>query len=64
MEHEEMRAGGVQSLEWLASVNPRRWILRPIGSNGFYRRNERKASFDQQPVEACAMVSACLEAGL
>ena len=34
----------------------------PIGSNGFYVRGERKAAFDQQPVEACAMVSACLEA--
>ena len=35
----------------------------PIGSNGFYPRNGSKASFDQQPVEACATVSACLEAG-
>jgi hypothetical protein len=35
----------------------------PVGSNGFYPRGAVKASFDQQPVEACAMVSACLDAG-
>jgi hypothetical protein len=33
----------------------------PVGSNGFYLRGEAKASFDQQPVEAYGMVSACLE---
>jgi hypothetical protein len=36
--------------------------LRPIGSNGFYRRNGIRADFDQQPIEAQATVSACLEA--
>jgi hypothetical protein len=34
----------------------------PIGSNGFYQRGGERARFDQQPVEAQAMVSACLEA--
>lgn len=34
----------------------------PIGSNGFYRRNGERARFDQQPLDAHAMVSACLEA--
>ena len=32
----------------------------PIGSNGFYASGGTKAPFDQQPVEAHAMVSACL----
>jgi len=36
--------------------------LRPIGSNGFYKRNGRRADFDQQPIEAQTTVSACLEA--
>jgi hypothetical protein len=36
--------------------------LRPIGSNGFYVMDGARADFDQQPVEAQAMVSACLEA--
>ena len=34
----------------------------PIGSNGFYRRGGERACFDQQPVEAQATLSACLEA--
>jgi glycosyltransferase involved in cell wall biosynthesis len=34
----------------------------PIGSNGFYPRGGARARFDQQPVEAHAMVSACLAA--
>jgi hypothetical protein len=33
-----------------------------IGSNGFYERGGVPAMFDQQPVEACATVAACLDA--
>ncbi|HEY1255542.1 MAG TPA: glycosyl transferase family 1, partial [Terracidiphilus sp.] len=36
-------------------------IFVPIGSNGFFIEGSEKARFDQQPVEACATVSACLE---
>jgi hypothetical protein len=36
--------------------------FRPIGSNGFYTRNGQRAKFDQQPIEAGATVSACLQA--
>jgi len=34
----------------------------PIGSNGFYEQHGQRARFDQQPVEAQATASACLEA--
>jgi hypothetical protein len=34
----------------------------PIGSDGFYRRGSPRARFDQQPIEAQATVSACVEA--
>jgi len=34
----------------------------PIGSQGFYRKGDEKARFDQQPIEAGGAVSACLEA--
>lgn len=63
MEHEEMTAAGLQSLEWLAKLQctPDGYFA-PIGSNGFYERGALTAAFDQQPVEACAMVSACLAA--
>jgi len=50
-------------LRWLASVQTTSvGCFRPIGSNGFYRRNGTRAEFDQQPVEAQAMVAACHEA--
>jgi hypothetical protein len=33
----------------------------PIGSNGFYEQGGERDRFDQQSVEAQAMVAACLE---
>jgi glycosyltransferase involved in cell wall biosynthesis len=63
MDREEMASAGLRSLEWLASLQSADdGCFAPIGSNGFYVRGRAKAEFDQQPVEACAMVSACLDA--
>ncbi len=54
---------GLQALRWLVEVQTsENGHLRPIGTNGFYRRGGTRANFDQQPIEAQAMVSACLEA--
>lgn len=54
---------GLKSLGWLSSVQKTRaGHFRPIGSNGFYVRHGAHADFDQQPMEAQSMVSACLEA--
>jgi hypothetical protein len=54
---------GLKSLRWLVSIqNTQAGCFRPIGSNGFYERDGARADFDQQPVEAQAMVSACQEA--
>jgi glycosyltransferase involved in cell wall biosynthesis len=54
---------GLKSLRWLASLQKTQaGHFRPIGSNGFCERGGARADFDQQPVEAQAMVSACLEA--
>ncbi len=60
-----MTAVGLDSLRWLADLQRsdtggRHFV--PIGSNGFYPRGGERALFDQQPVEAQSMVSACLEA--
>jgi glycosyltransferase involved in cell wall biosynthesis len=54
---------GMDSLKWLVSEQHHedKNIFVPIGSNGFYIEGCEKARFDQQPVEACATVSACLE---
>jgi glycosyltransferase involved in cell wall biosynthesis len=54
---------GLQTLRWLAEVQTSEGgDFRPIGSNGFYPRGGARATFDQQPIEAQTMVSACLEA--
>jgi hypothetical protein len=54
---------GLETLRWLAEVQTsENGHFRPIGSNGFYRRGGPRALFDQQPIDAQAMVSACLEA--
>ncbi|HWQ56806.1 MAG TPA: glycosyltransferase family 4 protein [Bryobacteraceae bacterium] len=54
---------GLDALRWLTKLQmSEKGHFRPIGSNGFYRRGGTRANFDQQPVEAQATVSACLEA--
>jgi glycosyltransferase involved in cell wall biosynthesis len=54
---------GLQALRWLTQLEvSEKGHFRPIGSNGFYRRGGVRANFDQQPIEAQATVSACLEA--
>jgi hypothetical protein len=54
---------GLQALRWLNEIQvSEKGHFRPIGSNGFYQRGGTRATFDQQPIEAQAMVSACLEA--
>jgi glycosyltransferase involved in cell wall biosynthesis len=54
---------GLRSLKWLTTVQKSSsGNFRPIGSNGFYQRDNKPASFDQQPIEANATISACLEA--
>jgi hypothetical protein len=52
-----------ESLGWLVNEQHRSdaHVFVPIGSRGFFTAGGEKARFDQQPVEACATVSACLE---
>jgi glycosyltransferase involved in cell wall biosynthesis len=54
---------GLQTLRWLAEMQTaENGDFRPIGSNGFHQHGGLRAAFDQQPIEAQAMVSACLAA--
>jgi glycosyltransferase involved in cell wall biosynthesis len=54
---------GLKSLRWLVSIQKTQaGCFRPIGSNGFYLRDGARSDFDQQPLEAQSMVSACHEA--
>jgi glycosyltransferase involved in cell wall biosynthesis len=60
----EMEAAGLQALDWLMTTqrSEEKGHFVPIGSQGFYSRKTEKARFDQQPIEACAVISACLQA--
>jgi glycosyltransferase involved in cell wall biosynthesis len=55
---------GCESLKWLVAEQHRddKHVFVPIGSSGFFAKGQDKARFDQQPVEACATVAACIQA--
>jgi hypothetical protein len=53
----------LNSLHWLVRIQTtKEGHFRAIGSNGFYKRGSSIAQFDQQPIEASAMISSCSEA--
>ena len=62
--NEAMVAAGLEALDWLTLVQrcEVKGHFVPIGSHGFYSKKTEKGRFDQQPIEACAAVSACLQA--
>ena len=63
MARDDLVAVGVRALDWLGTVqHTADGFFAPVGTNGFYRRGMSPARYDQQPVEACGMVSACLDA--
>ncbi len=54
---------GLKTLRWLVKIQTSEaGSFRPIGSNGFFPRGKERAAFDQQPIEAQATISACIEA--
>jgi glycosyltransferase involved in cell wall biosynthesis len=58
-----MTETSLEALNWLVDLQrSKAGHFVPIGSNGFYHQDGERARFDQQPIEAQAMVSACLEA--
>jgi glycosyltransferase involved in cell wall biosynthesis len=59
----EAVATGMAMLEWLCArqISPS-GRFSPIGCRGFLERGGTAAIFDQQPIEAQAMVAACIEA--
>jgi glycosyltransferase involved in cell wall biosynthesis len=63
LDRADMLAAGTKSLDWLATVQRTAdGCFAPVGSNGFYNCGGAFAMFDQQPVEAASMVSACTDA--
>ena len=58
-----MIATGIRALEWLMTIQRTGdGYFAPIGTRGFFERGMKPAVFDQQPVDACATVSACMHA--
>jgi hypothetical protein len=57
-----MVSAALAALDWCVSTQrcEEKGHFVPIGSEGFYRKGGERARFDQQPIEACATVSACL----
>jgi uncharacterized protein YyaL (SSP411 family) len=47
-----------QSFDWLDQVSREKDLPSPIGQNGWYKKGEEKALYDQQPLEAADMVLA------
>jgi len=62
MQRNDMIDMGLNSLKWLLTVQSENNHFVPIGNNGWYEKGGTKARFDQQPIEAKAMVEACVEA--
>ena len=64
LEDEQMFDTGLKSLQWLITIqtNPESGHLSLIGNEGWYRRDGEKAAYDQQSVDAAALVDACYQA--
>ena len=53
---------GLESLDFLLETTTRDDLFKPVGCKGWLKRGGLPAEFDEQPVEACGMVAACLKA--
>ncbi|MBN1534097.1 MAG: glycosyltransferase family 4 protein [Spirochaetes bacterium] len=63
MNNDPMLETGLKTLRWLVKIQTSdAGSFRPVGSNGFFQKGKERALFDQQPIEAQATVSACIEA--
>ena len=60
LQNEAMSHTGLRSLKWLFDIQCESGHFVPIGNDGWYRRGKNKARFDQQPLEAHAMIDACI----
>jgi glycosyltransferase involved in cell wall biosynthesis len=60
----DMVSLGIDVLKWLGHVqcNPASGGFTPVGNQGWFPKSGSKACYDQQPLEAAAMIDACIEA--
>jgi glycosyltransferase involved in cell wall biosynthesis len=61
---DEMLQTALRALKWLMKVqlDESGSYFAAIGNHGWFTKEDGKAQFDQQPIEAAAMVDACIEA--
>ncbi len=63
---EDMTGAGLEALRWLLDIqtapDDEGGHLSVVGNDGWYVRGGERAKFDQQPIEAHALVDACLAA--
>ena len=61
---DHMVKAGIDVLEWLRDIqlDPSGGWFTPVGNQGWFSKSDGKAQFDQQPLEAAAMIGASLEA--
>ncbi len=52
----------LNSLKFLVDTHFYDGVFMPVGTNGWYFKNDKKATYDQQPIEASCMVEALIEA--
>lgn len=66
LQDERILQTGLCALNWLISIqtDPGGGQLSLVGNDGWCRRGGRKARFDQQPLDAAALVDACAQAYL
>jgi len=62
--NDDMVSLGIGVLEWLRDVqlDPSGGWFAPVGNQGWFPKSGSKARYDQQPLEAAAMIGACIEA--
>ena len=62
--NEEMLQTAMHALTWLKEIqhDETGCFFAAIGNHGWFSRGRDKAQFDQQPIEAAAMLDACIEA--
>jgi hypothetical protein len=62
--NKDMVALGIDVLSWLRDiqVDPSNGWFAPVGNHGWFPKSGDKAQYDQQPLEAAAMIGASIEA--
>jgi len=63
MQRNDVIDAGKSALSWLLDIQTNAdGMLSIVGTDGWYTKGKQKAQFDQQPIEAHALVDACIEA--